>query len=51
MTVHRKDKKKQNSKRKSLFSIVSHFLKDLSQRSYQWGTQEGYGKKSQNNFR
>ena len=39
--VHRKDNEKQNSKREKLFSLEKHFHKNLSQRSYQCGTQEG----------
>ena len=45
MTVNRKDNRKQNPKRKRIFSIENHFHKNLSQRSYQWGTREGYFKK------
>ena len=40
--VHRKNSKKQNSKTKNLFSIENRFHKNLSQASYQWGTQESY---------
>ena len=48
MTVNRKDNRKQNPKRKRIFSIENHFHKNLSQRSYQWGTREGYLKKKVN---
>ena len=40
MIVHRKDFRKQNSKLNILFSIENVFHKSLSQRTYQWGTQE-----------
>ena len=37
MIVNRKIIKEQNLKK--LFSIETHFHKNLSQKSYQWGTQ------------
>ena len=43
--VHKKGIKKRNPKLKKLFSLEYHFLKNLSQRSYQWSRQRKNFKK------
>ena len=40
LLVHRNGYEKRNSKLRNLFSLKYHFHKNLSQRSYQWGTHE-----------
>ena len=45
MVVHTIVIKKRTAKLENLFSLEYHFLKNLSQRSYQWSRQRNYLKK------
>ena len=45
MVVHTKGIKKRNAKLENLFSLEYHFLKNISQRSYQWSRQRKNFKK------